>query len=163
MKNLTQDYLMQILTYDADSGLFYWNKETKKRLIKGSAAGTLDNGYVLIGIDRKQYRAHRLAWLYVYGEIPKEQIDHINCIKTDNRIENLRLASNGQNCANRKLQSNNTSGYKGVWFSKRTNKWCAQVGYNNKKIKLGFYNSPEEAYLAYVNKAIELHGEFFRF
>ena len=154
---------MKILTYDAESGLFYWNKETSKRLIKGSVAGTVDGGYVMIGIDRKQYRAHRLAWLYVYGEIPKEQVDHINCIKTDNRIENLRLASHGQNCSNREKQSNNTSGYKGVCFIKSKEKWRARIGYNGKKIYIGLFNTAKEASYAYKEKAIELHGEFAKF
>lgn len=163
MKNITQDYLMQILTYDAESGLFYWNKETKKRLIKGSVAGTLDNGYVMIGIDRKQYRAHRLAWVYIYGYMPKEQIDHINGIKTDNRIENLRLATHGQNCANREIQSNNSSGYKGVCYIKSKSKWRARIGHNKQKIDIGFFDTAEEASIAYANKALQLHGEFAKF
>ena len=163
MKKLTQDYLMQILTYDAESGLFYWNKETSKRLIKESVAGTEHEGYIRIGIDKKLYRAHRLAWLYIYGKFPDSQIDHINGIKTDNKIQNLRLATNSQNCSNREKQSNNTSGYKGVCFIKSKEKWRARIGYSGKKIDIGFFDTAKEASYAYKEKAIELHGEFAKF
>lgn len=160
---LTQEKLMSILDYDPLTGLFRWNKESCKRLVKGAVAGTLDNGYTMIGIDRKQYRAHRLAWVYVYGYMPTEQIDHINGLKTDNRIENLRLATHGQNCANRTLQSNNTSGYKGVCFIKSLGKWRARIGHDKRKIDIGFFETPEQASIAYEKKAIELHGEFAKF
>lgn len=160
---LTKENLISILDYEPSTGLFRWNKESCKRLVKGAAAGTLDNGYIMIGIDRKQYRAHRLAWLYVYGYMPVEQIDHVNGIKTDNRIENLRLATHGQNCANRKKQSNNTSGYKGVCFIKSIGKWRARIGYNNKKIDIGFFDNPKDAAIAYSKKSIELHKEFANF
>ena len=167
MEKLTQDYLMQCLTYEPDTGNFRWKLPTSKRRIYGAIAGSIDkhpdSGYVIIRINNKGYRAHRLAWLYFYGEVPKNQIDHINGIKTDNRIFNLRKATHGQNCMNRTVQKNNKSGYKGVCYMKKHNKWRARIGFNGMKIDIGLFNSAEEAALAYVNKAIELHGEFFRF
>jgi len=93
------------------------------------------------------YKAHRLAWMYVHGYMPVEQIDHINRVRNDNRISNLRLASQKQNNENKSLGRNNTSGVTGVTFQKNHGKWRAFIGHNNREIYLGEYDSFDEAFL----------------
>ena len=158
--DLTRESLMGILRYIPESGIFTWVKPPAHQTLKsGDLAGYLrDNGYWYIKINRRAYSAHRLAWLYVHGEWPTHLIDHINGIKSDNRIENLRQANKSQNCANGKLRTHNTSGLKGV--SKFKNKWRAQITHNQVVIYLGLFNTKEEAHEAYLQAAQRLHGEF---
>jgi len=89
-----------LLTYDPYTGLFTWLVDAYSNKVKGKIAGSIKEGYINISIDRKLYRAHRLAWLYVNGVFPSE-IDHINRVKSDNRICNLREVSRSENCQNR--------------------------------------------------------------
>lgn len=110
--------LKELLRYEYETGLFYWIKSGKGRKF-GQPAGCVDNvvGYVRIGINGHLYLAHRLAWLYVYGDYPNEEqpyIDHIDGNPSDNRIENLKVSSLAENQKNRQMQSNNTSGVTGV-------------------------------------------------
>lgn len=102
---------------------------------------------------------HRMIFLWHYGYQPK-YIDHINQNSLDNKIENLREATQSQNCANQKLKKNNTSGYKGVTFRKDTNKWVARITVNWKSLTLGCFDSPEDAYAAYKKAANEHFGNF---
>lgn len=98
---LSQEYLKSILHYDPETGILSW-KVDRRRVKIGQIAGYLCLGYVAIGIDGKLYKGHRLAWLYMTGEWPKDEIDHINRTKHDNRWVNLREATKEQNCDNRK-------------------------------------------------------------
>lgn len=90
----------------------------------------------------------------------REQVDHINGDSSDNRLENLRLATNTQNARNRGKSKHNTSGYKGVFWHKATNKWTAQIGVDRKRIYLGIFDTPELAHRAYCEAAKVYHGEF---
>lgn len=117
-------------------------------------------GYIAICVKTKTYKAHRLAWLYVYGEMPKNQIDHINGIKDDNRIDNLREATASENMFNRLKFKNSKSPIKGISFHIGQQKWTAKIQLNKKRLWLGSYNTFEEAAVAYKNAAIELHGNF---
>jgi len=157
---LTQSRLKELLHYDEETGIF--TRKTKIGRYKlGSISGAKHNkGYVQIMIDGENYLAHRLAWFYVYGEFPKNQIDHINRIKTDNRIENLRQATSSQNGANKNKQINNSTGYTGVTFDKNRSKWMARIWVNNKVIHLGRFSSPIEANSAYVEASKIHHKEF---
>ena len=111
---LTVERLRQLLDYNPGTGAFIWVCPTSHRVFVGSLAGTPHNkGYRKICVDGVRYFAHRLAWLYMTGEMPKEQIDHINRDTTDDRFINLRQASSSQNQRNREKQANNTSGFKG--------------------------------------------------
>lgn len=158
--SLTQERLRYLLDYDPESGLFSWKNPQSKRCKVGQVAGTVKStGYLEIQIDRKLYKAHRLAHLYMTGEFPAEQIDHVNRIKTDNRWANLRAATQSQNNMNR-FQANNTSGKKGVSWDKQTGKWKAQITVNGKTYRLGLYNDMEDAAVAYSTIAKILHGEF---
>lgn len=148
--SLSQDSLKESLSYDELTGIFVWKKPGKKRVV-GNVAGTHNKklGYVMICLDRKHYLAHRLAWLYVYGKHPTQRIDHINRIRNDNRICNLREVTCKQNLENSGMWRTNTSGYKGVCWSKTAKKWIAQITHNYKHQNLGYFKTKEEAYEAY--------------
>jgi hypothetical protein len=158
---ITQEQLKEILEYNPDTGVFTRTKTINNRAVLGSVAGyKTKDGYNRIKINRKHYKTHRLAYLYMTGNFPKNSIDHINHIKDDNRWANLRDATNSQNQANRVKHKNNTSGYTGVHWCKRRKKWCARIRYMYSFVHIGYYTTPQEASEAYKKKAIELFGEF---
>ena len=158
---ITHTELIQILHYDPETGIFTWAKPRPKIRVGNQAGYKHHKGYINLEIDRKYYAAHRLAWFYYHKKWPKNQIDHINRIKSDNRISNLREANNSQNRANSK--TTNKNGFKGVthhkWMTKKP--YAANIKHDNKQIYLGCYATPEEAYAAYCDAAKKLHGEFF--
>lgn len=152
-QELTQEYLKSILHYNPDTGVFIWKVNIYSGMnynichIKfGDIANSISShGYIRISINKKRYQAHRLAWLYVYGEFPKDQIDHVNHIKTDNRIANLRCVSSQENNKNSSKRKDNTSGHVGVVWHKHLNKWQAQIKVNQKNIYLGLFEDLSEA------------------
>lgn len=160
---VSSEALKNKLTYHPDSGLFTWNYSVG-RAKEGHPAGCINKttGYLHIGLDGKRYQAHRLAWLYVYGENPENEIDHINGNCTDNRIENLRKASRKENARNQGKRKNNTSGYKGVYFHKSVSRFQARIRVDNKLLHLGMYATQIEAHKAYMKAAKKYFGEFFR-
>ena len=173
MAELTVEYVRECLDYDPDTGVFTWRerpaghfKTARARSawnarFSGGAAGGLDHrGYCYVRIGgKKSFLAHRLAWLHVYGAWPREQIDHINQIKSDNRLANLREASQKQNLWNTGARGNNQAGLKGV--SPLGRRFVAQIRAGRKrKIYLGLFKTPEEAHAAYCAAAERHHGEF---
>ena len=143
---LTAEYLRSVLHYSPETGIFTWKVSTSNRVKTGDIAGSQNGlGYLQIKVCSRLYRAHRLAWLYIHGSWPTDQIDHINRIRTDNRISNLREVSNKQNQQNKSKSSHNTSGYQGVRWHKRDSKWVAQIKHNQKLIHLGYFSILEEA------------------
>ena len=124
------------------------------------AASRNTYGYVQVKIGPKSYAGHRLAWLLYYGEWPAGTIDHINGVKDDNRIENIRLADKAQQCWNKSAPSHNTSGVKGVHWRKRYRKWQARIKKHGKRISLGHYLDIAEAAKKYDEAATELFGVF---
>lgn len=161
MRDLTVDLLNELFEYDKETGDLIW-KEPKAngKVKKGDIAGCVDShGYIKIDLNYKKHRAHRLVFLMHKGYLPKT-IDHINGNRSDNRIENLRAVTAGQNQHNRKINSNNTSGYKGVSWNTRTKTWKATVALERKRIHLGFYKTPEEADAVIRKAREELHGSF---
>ena len=146
------------LSYDPVSGLFTRLKNVSN-CKAGSIAGCSDKkGYVQLKFNGKCYKAHRLAWYFTYGEMPVYAIDHKNEIKDDNRISNLRLDINRENEHNKsKLKVNNTSGYVGVHWHKKMKKWAARIMVKGKREVLGYYDTAEEASLAYLARKRELH------
>jgi hypothetical protein len=153
---LTQEELKLLVNYDQETGLFTW-KVKRQGKIKSNLGWITDKGYVEICIAGKRLKAHRWAWFYVYGELPK-QIDHINCNKTDNRLCNLRIVTNKQNHENRGAQKNNTSGFKGVTHFE--NKWRSQIMHNRKNYYIGLFDTAKEAHIAYKKKANELFTHY---
>lgn len=154
---LTQKILKHFLSYDSKTGVFRW-KEQRGRVSINEVAGSITNhGYIQIRLLGKMYSAQRLAWLYVYGDFPNLSIDHINRNKTDNMISNLRLATKSQNAQNTTICSINKSGYKGVSWCKRENKWRACIKLNGKYKSLGYHLTKEQAYSKYVEAAKTIH------
>lgn len=120
---ITREKLHHLLDYDPASGVFTRKVSKSSNAQVGQVAGSVDKrGYIVIRIDGELYKAHRLAHLYMTGEFPPDQIDHINRIKSDNRWKNLRLANGSQNQMN-STRNDNTSGKKGVHWHKQSGKW----------------------------------------
>jgi HNH endonuclease len=158
---ITQKRLKELLRYDLKTGEFFWRVSPGKRLFVGKRAGSLDRqSYLVIRIDYKIYRAHRLAWLYVHGKFPKGQLDHKNRKRADNRISNLRIATQSQNMVNAPIHRDHKhSNFKGV--TKVKNSWMAQICKNYKNIYLGCFSTPEAAHAVYCTTAKKLHGKHF--
>ena len=139
---MTQEQLKQHVTYDSTTGLFI---RLKYKAGKGFEHIN-DQGYIIAFLEGTKYRAHHLAWLYVYGVLPKGQIDHINGNRTDNRIKNLREVTNQDNSKNSKLYSTNKTGYVGVGLL--NGKYRAFITINYKSYHLGMFDTLEEAIAA---------------
>lgn len=154
---IDQEFLRSILLYEASTGVFRW-KKTSRHYKEGQVAGTLHKfGYVIISIDNAKYRAHRLAWLYVYGKWPEQEIDHINKSRSDNRIDNLRECDRLQNMQNADtLSARNKSGFIGVARHK-SGKWRAQIQLKRKQYYLGLFDTVEDAKNAYLIAKSKLH------
>lgn len=160
---LTAERLRGVLHYNRETGIFTWLVSLSNRTPAGSVAGgPAGRGYLRVSVDGTTHYAHRLAWLYVYGEWPAGKLDHKNLDRGANWIKNLRPASSAENARNSGKPKNNTSGYKGVCLIKKTGKWHAQITVNWKNIHLGYFQTPEAAYAAYCAAAAKHHGEFAR-
>lgn len=156
---LTQQQLKEYLHYNPDTGVFtrLFSKTSKIKI--GDVVGyKTKKGYGFVNLNGKNYFSHRLAWLYVYGYTPKHQIDHINGIKDDNRICNLREATNAENHQNfTKPMAHNTSGVLGVHFHKKRKKWCVTITTNGKLKHIGYFLDKDLAAQAYIEAKRQLH------
>lgn len=153
--------LRELLNYNAETGTFTWRVRMGPNAPEESKTGCANKrGNVRIKIKGRHYLAHRLAWLYVHGEWPPDEIDHINGIRSDNRIVNLRPATRSQNQRNIGRRSDNSSGVKGVTWHKHARKWQAQIQTNGKNVYLGRFDNVSDAAEAYSRAAAERHGEF---
>lgn len=149
------DTVRRLLNYDPETGVFRWRISIGKAAA-GMTAGCTASGYILIGIHGRLIKAHRLAWLMHYGVEPMGDIDHVNGVRSDNRICNLREASHSQNMHNRRADHDNKSGIKGVCWNKWKNKWMAYV--NGKH--LGYFDQPEKAAEEVKRVRRLVHGQF---
>ena len=126
---ISANTLRELLDYNPDTGELTWRVSPRANVEAGSIAGSVrDDGYRSVVIGRKAYKAHRLIWMYVYGEFPNGEIDHINRDRDDNRIDNLREVSRSMNQYNAGIRSDNKSGFKGVSYSKSKCRWIAKLG-----------------------------------
>lgn len=161
---ITKEYLNEIFEYR--NGMIFWkNPKVKNQTKAGSRAGSLHHGgYRNVRIDMKYYLEHRVIWIMHIGDIPEGYfIDHRDNIKDNNDIDNLRLATRPQNHYNVPRKKNNTSGYKGVSFRRKTGKWMPTIRMNGKSKNLGSYDTPEQAHEVYKAAAIQLHGDFAKY
>lgn len=151
--------LQALLQYDPLTGHFYWRSTRRGRALKGVVAGTIiAQGYVKITCLGRKFLAHRLAWLFVYGRWPSHQIDHVNRVKTDNRIANLREATNAQNHHNMPVRRDNRAGVTGVCWNARNRNWRAYIVCEGKQVFLGGYATKEEAVAARRAAALAFHS-----
>lgn len=157
---LTQEHLKRLLSYNAETGLFTWiSAPARGRSYAGQVAGTAHPcGYWLIGISGKRYLAHRLAWLFMTGGMPADQIDHKDGDRNNNRFANLRAATNSQNGVN--SRASGQIGIRGVYVHKPSGRYRVQLGKDGKKKHVGYYDTLDEAKLAATSAAQALHGEY---
>jgi hypothetical protein len=163
-KPLTQKRLKELLYYNLNTGIFHWITPTNIHILIGQEAGSIEGTsrgreYLVIGIDHKLYKAHNLAWLYVYGYLP-ERLDHRDRNGLHNWINNLRECTNSQNAMNQGIRSDNTTGVKGIQWNERLRKYRARIGINRERIHVGYFKSLKDAEKAVFAKAKELFGEF---
>mgnify|MGYP003638878544 CR=1 FL=1 len=153
------------LIYDSISGLITWGEKTGKRVNIGDTAGCINSrGYrhIRVTIDNhpRELKAHRIAWFIYYGKLPYA-LDHVDGLKHNNSILNLRECNHSENAMNRGLNKNNKSGFKGVSWNKADKKWVAKISKDGETFTLGMFNSPKKASLSYEKKAKELFGAFY--
>lgn len=162
--DITIERLRELLHYEPTTGRFTWLVDRSIRVRAGDVAGyALKLGrtsYIYVCIDERQYRAHRLAWFYMTGRWPEAVLDHIDGDGSNNRWDNLREATVAQNAQapNRRLSVTNTSGYQGVRKPKGRTKWQAMIQANGKQNHLGYFDTPQEAYEAYLSAKRRLHA-----
>jgi hypothetical protein len=138
-------YIQDTYQYNKETGEIFWkNKPKGKVTFKSKNKG----GYLCGGVLGKQYYTHRVAWLLHYGSWPDGPVDHINGIKSDNRIENLRVVTPEENQKNQKKHSRNTTGVVGVYWVGRVNRWQVQIGLNGKDKHLGLFKDFDKAMIA---------------
>lgn len=157
VKELTAEFLRELLEYNPDTGDFTRLKQRRSYKV-GSVAGCMDSdGYVVITIDNKLYKAHRLAWLWVTGVWPQHLTDHRDGNRSNNRWANLRAVTPSGNSHNMAIHKRNTSGYLGVTYRKSSGRWRALIGVNGVQRELGTYPTAEDAYAAYLSAKAILH------
>lgn len=159
MEKITQEELKKLLHYDPDTGVFRWKRSGKFFDKEAGGIAVMHSGieYIRIGVSGVQYCAHRLAFLYMTGGMPKEQVDHINGNGLDNRWCNLREVSNLINQRNRKMPISNKSGIQGVSWNKRRSNWRVQISINKKCKEIGAFNNIFDAACA-IKNAYTNHG-----
>lgn len=147
---ISNDELKRWLSYDSNTGLFVWLKSPQSKVKVGSIAGChskvgRENPYVIIGLNKRLYFAHRLAWFYVHREWPEFEVDHIDGDRLNNKLENLRSVDRTANMRNQRIGSANKSGVIGVFWSNKDSRWIATIKVNKKNIYLGCFRDIEHA------------------
>ena len=139
---------LKLFRYDYETGVLYWRRRNSNRVPKTLEAGTQNksSGYLSVQVRGRLYQVHRVVMLMCYGFYGEGlEVDHINHVRNDNRLVNLRFVTRSENMRNRSVSSNNTSGITGVYFLKARKKYTAQIGVNRKLTFLGYFDTLEEA------------------
>lgn len=159
----SQEFLREHFFYDPETGQFLHRCPLTKDPIDRSKVKDPRSKYRITIIGKTAYPTHRLCYLYYHGPFDESfQIDHINCDKHDNRINNLRLATVREQMRNRPIRKDNRTGFKGITFDLSKQRYRARIRVENKRLHIGWFDNPEDAYKAFVEAAAALHGEFSR-
>lgn len=169
------DYLHQCFTYNPESGVLTWKVRPRDHFASewswtvfnktwaGNETGTPSkHGYLKVCLNGKTLLAHHIVWCLCTGDWSTTELDHIDGVPQNNRIENLRQATDSQQAINRGKPKNNTSGFKGVYWHQPANRWYAQITKEGKTKHLGFFDNPEQAHLVRLVAAEQIHGEYAR-
>lgn len=159
--NITQEKLKDIFHYSPETGLFTRLVATSPNVKVGQVSKrNTTKGYIQIRINTTQYKAHRLAYLYMTGKFNDDEIDHVNGIRDDNRWCNLRNASRSENMQNKKVHSNNAAGITGVSWNKMAGKWLAYINKDKSRTIIGYYDTIFDAACARISMQENMFGEF---
>jgi hypothetical protein len=151
----------ELFVYDPETGELRNRVDRNSRARSGALAGyRRADGYVNVAVKGKRYQVHRVAWLMTHGVWPAADIDHVNGVRDDNRLINLREATRSENCRNRGATVNNRTGFKGVCWHKRCRKYQARIKVRGKDTYLGLFDTPEAAHAAYQSAVYDFHGAF---
>ena len=157
---LTQELLRHLLDYSPDTGELTWRAKPSRGVKIGRQAGTpTSEGYLALQINKKKMYAHRAIWLHVHGVWPPEEIDHINHIRNDNRLCNLRLANRLENSHNTRKHAKSVSGHKGVAWHSRNKKWQVQMRFCNKTYYIGQFLDLQDASQARFQAETTLYAD----
>ena len=143
--DLTQERLKEKLQYDPETGIFTWRQDHRNAKIGSIAGWPGGNGYIQIMVDGVSYLAHRLAWLYHYGEWPENELDHDNHVRSDNRICNLNKSSKAHNAKNCKRRSDNTTGITGVDWVESKKRWVVRIQSKGRRRSGGYFKLKKDA------------------
>lgn len=167
------EYLTECFSYDEKTGVLRWKERPRKHFSTdrgwrcfnsndaGNEAGTVTgNGYKVVTLNSRRRQVHRIIWMMAYKSWPALHIDHINGNSGDNRLENLRQATDAENLRNCRIHRDNKTGFKGIHFHKARGKYHAQIMVGGTKIHLGYFLTPEDAHAAYCTAADKYHGAF---
>jgi len=161
-RNIEISALHEWLIYDPTSGILTWRKRGIPKWDAkwaGRIAGSLHStGHWRVTVAYRRYYAHRIAWAMTHGKWPEQQVDHRDGDRLNNRICNLRLATNGENQQNVAIKKSNKSGFVGVVWFKPKQRWRAEIRANNRAYHLGYFDDPESAHAAYVQAKKRLHA-----
>lgn len=159
---LSHRRLLEVLSYDPATGVFRWLVSTSNRVKVGAQAGRIQKGARIISVDGTKFLAHRLAWFYVYGVWPADQIDHEDLNQDHNAISNLRESTQAENARNVRVRRHAKSGMKGAHWHKGARRWMSQIVVDGQNFYLGLFDEPEAAAAAYAAASQNLHGKFGR-
>ena len=158
---LSLKLLHELLGYNPETGIFTWKVSRRGRTWAGKVAGCVNpRGYITLGVCGAQHPAHRVAWLYMHGAWPDGEVDHINGIKTDNRMCNLRVATRIENSRNVGLTSKNKTGIKNVYWHSGHKKYRACIDVDRKEVHLGYFTNLSDAEAVVAEARVKYHGDF---
>jgi len=158
--NKLREIAVNLIDYNPETGELRWRQARRRSAVGAISTTKKSNHYLAVHIQGRQYLAHRIAWLISYGRWPFGDIDHINGVRDDNRICNLREVTRSENSFNSGKKTLNTSGFKGVHLFKRTGTYQVQIKVRGKRYNLGYYKTAEEAAKVYAEAAKKYHQEF---
>lgn len=160
----TAERVREVFDYNPETGLLFWKVSLGDKCVVGQPTSQRPSkiGYLRVRLDGVLYYAHQLIWLHYYGVWPTPQVDHKNTVRHENWVANLRLSTHSQNMMNRRVNSNNKTGIKGVCWDLKAKKFIAQIQKDGERFRIGYFDKKEDAGTAYAAESDRLFGKFAR-